>query len=102
MLSQVHSQPIKSDRTIAPTKILEFRSQYQSCRIRVPDLELPVAAILVDREYYSFFKAVQEASKVLAIVAKLGNRGDSTAITKTASGYAIWVIEPEANPVKPS
>ena len=102
MLSQVHSQPIKSDRTIAPTKILEFRSQYQSCRIRVPDLELPVAAILVDREYYSFFKAVQEASKVLAIVAKLGNRGDSTAITKTASGYAIWVMEPEANAVKPS
>ncbi len=102
MLSQVHSQPIKSDGTIAPTKILELRSQYQSCRIRVPDLELPVAAILVDREYYSFFKAVQEASKVLAIVAKLGNRGDSTAITKTASGYAIWVMEPEATAVKSS
>ena len=102
MLSQVHSQLTKNDRTVAPTKILEFRSQYQSCRIRVPDLELPVAAILVDREYYSFFKAVQEASKVLAILAKLGNRGDSTAITKTASGYAIWVIEPEANAVKTS
>ena len=102
MLSQVHSQPPKSDRTVAPTKILESRSQYQSCRVRVPDLELPVAAILVDREYYSFFKAAQEASKVLTIVAKLGNRGDSTAITKTASGYAIWVIEPEASPVKPS
>ncbi len=102
MLSQVHSLLSKSDRTVAPTKILELRSQYQSCRIRVPDLEMPVAAILVDREYYSFFKAVQEASKVLAIVAKLGNRGDSTAITKTASGYAIWVMEPEATAVKPS
>ena len=66
MLSQVHSQPPKSDRTVAPTKILESRSQYQSCRVRVPDLELPVAAILVDRDYYSFFKTVQEASKVLA------------------------------------
>ena len=32
----------------------------------MPDLELPVAAILVDRDYYSFFKTVQEASKVLA------------------------------------
>ena len=102
MLSQVHSQPPKSDRTVAPTKILESRSQYQSCRVRVPDLELPVAAILVDREYYSFFKAVKEAEKVLAIVAKLGNRGDSTAITKTGSGYAIWVIEPESDVVLPS
>ncbi|WP_445244174.1 hypothetical protein [Microcoleus sp. OTE_8_concoct_300] len=49
-----------------PTKIIEFRNHYQSCRIRVPYLGLPVAAILVDRDYYSFFKTVQEASKVLA------------------------------------
>ena len=100
MLSQVQSQPNKSDRKVAPTKILELRSQYQSCRIRVPDLEQPVAAILVDREYYSFFKAIKEAEKVLAIVAKLGNRGDSTAVTKTASGYAIWVMEFEAEAVR--
>ncbi|MGL5058987.1 MAG: hypothetical protein ACRC62_03310 [Microcoleus sp.] len=102
MLSQVHSQPTSSARTIALTKILECRSQYQSCRIRVPDLEQPMAAILVDSEYYSFFKAVKEAEKVLAIVAKLGSSGDATAITKTASGYAIWVREPEASAVKPS
>lgn len=102
MLSQVQSQPNKSDRTVAPTKILESRIQYKSCRIRVPDLTQPVAAILVDREYYSFFKALKEPEKVLATVAKLGNRGDSTAITKTASGYAIWVMEPEADAVSPS
>jgi hypothetical protein len=102
MLSQVQSQPTKSDRTVAPTKILESRIQYKSCRIRVPDLAQPVAAILVDREYYSFFKALKEPEKVLATVAKLGNRGDSTAITKTASGYAIWVMEPEADAVSPS
>ena len=102
MLSQVQSQPTKSDRTVAPTKILESRIQYKSCRIRVPDLTQPVAAILVDRQYYSFFKALKEPEKVLATVAKLGNRGDSTAITKTASGYAIWVMEPEADAVSPS
>lgn len=83
MLSQVSSQPTFSDGTIASTKILECRSQYQSCRIRVPDLEQPMAAILVDREYYSFFKAVKEPEKVLAIAAKLRNSGDTTAITRT-------------------
>ena len=57
---------LESDRTVAPTKIIEFRNHYQSCRIRVPYLELAVAAILVDRDYYSFFKTVQESSKVLA------------------------------------
>lgn len=72
MLSQVHSPSAKIDRTVAPNKILELRSQYQSCLIRVPDLELPVAAILIDREYYSFFKAFEEPSKVLAIAACVG------------------------------
>ena len=100
MLSQVQSQPNKSAPVVASTKVLELRTQYKSCRIRVPDLEQPVAAILVDREYYSFFQAIKEAEKVLAIVAKLGNRGDSTAITKTASGYAIWVMELEADAVR--
>lgn len=57
---------LESDRTVAPTKILEFRNHYQSCRIGVPDIELPVAAILVDRDYYSFFNAMPKVSKVLA------------------------------------
>jgi len=43
--------------------------------------------------YYSFFKDLKEAQKVLAIAAKLGNRGSKSAITKTESGYAIWVRE---------
>ncbi|NJK68707.1 MAG: hypothetical protein HC789_19830 [Microcoleus sp. CSU_2_2] len=102
MLSQVQSQPAKNDRPIAPTIILESRSQYQPCRILVPDLQQSVAAILVEGEYYSFFKALEEPEKVLAIVAKLGNRNDRTAITKIAKGYAIWVKEPEADAVKPS
>ncbi len=51
---------------MAPTKIIEFGNHYQSCRIRVPYLELPVAAILLDRDYYSFYKTVHEESKVLA------------------------------------
>ncbi len=46
--------------------------------------EQPVAAILVDREYYSFLISVKEAEKVLARAARLGNRGSPTAITKTA------------------
>ena len=72
MLSQVHSRLSKGDRAIAPTKILELRNQYQYCLIRMPDLELPVAAILVDREYYSLFKAFEKPSQVLAIAAYVG------------------------------
>ena len=70
----------------------------------MPDLELPVAAILVDREYYSFFKAVQEPSKVLACSRlSWGIGATGQRLLQQKRGYAIWVLEPEAhNVVKPS
>ncbi|HBW58218.1 MAG TPA: hypothetical protein DEF27_10595 [Oscillatoriales bacterium UBA8482] len=80
----------------APTKIIQSQNQYRTCQIKVPDLDKPVGAVCVDGEYYSFFKAVEAADKTLEIVAKLGKVGDSTVITKTPKGYAIWVQEPNA------
>ncbi|MEG5140420.1 MULTISPECIES: hypothetical protein [unclassified Microcoleus] len=70
----------------------------------MPDLELPVAAILVDREYYSFFKAVQEPSKVLACSRlSWGIGATQQQLLQQKRGYAIWVLEPEVhNVVKPS
>ncbi|MEG5207879.1 hypothetical protein QUB67_03040 [Microcoleus sp. ARI1-A1] len=70
----------------------------------MPDLELPVAAILVDREYYSFFKAVPEPSKVLACSRKCWGIGvTQQRLPKQKRSYAIWVREPEADAVvKPS
>lgn len=95
MLYQLNSGIALPTGSVATTKIIESPSQYRNCHITVPDLEQPVAAILVDGEFYSFFKAVKEAEKVLAIAAKLGNSGDRTVITKTPKGYVIWVKEPE-------
>lgn len=98
MFSQMQSQPKMQLSGPAATKVIESPDQYQSCHIRVPDLEKPVPAILVDQDYYSFFKAVKGGEKTLEIVAKLGKNGDSTAITKTANGYVVWVREPDAVP----
>jgi len=97
------SFPIQSDPNLksdspAPTKIIQSRSQYHPCHIRVPDLERPVPAIRVGREYYSFFKAVQSAEKTLKITAKLGNLGEDTVITQTPKAYIVWVKEPDASP----
>lgn len=96
MFSSVDSQPNLTEPGPAPTKIIQSQTQYRTCQIRVPDLQQPVPAIRVDNEFYSFFKAVEEAEKAFEIVAKLGNGGDSTVITKTPKGYAIWVKEPLA------
>lgn len=78
--------------------MLESRSQYRPCHVRVPDLNKRLAAILVDDKYYSFFRIEKDSQRALEITNKLTRRGDQTVITKTAKGYVIWVLEPEACP----
>ncbi|HLO47157.1 MAG TPA: hypothetical protein VK211_01830 [Kamptonema sp.] len=102
MLDRIESGIALPTGSVATTKIIESRSLYRHCHITVPDLEHPVPAILVDSEFYSFFKAVKDAEKVLAIAAKLGNSGDKTVITKNPKGYVIWVREPEGFSALPS
>lgn len=78
------------------TKILESRSQYSPCHIRVPDLDHRLAAIAVEGQYYSFFKIVKDRSQALEVAARLARRGDQTTITSTTKGEVVWVLEPEA------
>lgn len=79
------------------TQILESRTLYQTCRIKVPHLEQRLFAILVDDQYYSFFRAEKTKEKALEILAKLGHRLQKTVITKTEKGYVIWTLEPKVS-----
>lgn len=96
---KVSSQSTVQDLDLASSKILESREQYQTCRIKVPHLERRLFAILVNDEYYSFFRAEKTKEKVLEIMAKLGHRVQKTVIIKTEKGYVIWNWEPEASPL---
>ncbi len=85
----------------SPTcKILTSPGQYQTCLVRVPDLDEQLQAILMDGKYYGLFKAVENRQQALEIAARLGRRGDDTVITKTEQGEAVWVFEPEARQEK--
>jgi hypothetical protein len=87
-----------------PPEIFENRSQYQPCHIFVPDQDSRLPAVLVQGQYYSFFKMVKDRYQAIDISARLAQRGDKTVITKAAKGYAVWVLEPEAQlhtPAKP-
>jgi hypothetical protein len=85
------------DLDLTFSKILESREHYQTCRIKVPYLKRRLFAILVNGEYYSFFKAEPTKEKVLEIMAKLGDRLEKTVITKTEKGYVIWNWEPKVS-----
>lgn len=95
MLYQLEYETAFHAGSATPTKIIEFRSQYRHCHITVPDLEHPVAALFVEGEFYSFFKAVKDTQKAIEIATKMHKSGDKTVITKTPKGYVIWVREPE-------
>ncbi|WP_199296218.1 hypothetical protein [Trichocoleus sp. FACHB-591] len=79
-----------------PPRILESRTQYQPCHIRVPDLDARVAAIRVNGKFYSLLKLVKERQQALEIANRLANKGEEAVITATIKGDAIWVLEREA------
>lgn len=78
--------------------LLKSRNDYLLCHIRVPDLEKRLAAIAYANQYYSLFKTVDSLEDVARLGEKLGQRGEDVVITRTANGYGLWVLEPEAYP----
>lgn len=77
-------------------KLLFDRDLYTPCHVRVPDIDHRLSAIYVDNQFYSFLKIVPEAHKALNVVARLGKRDYTAAITQTRQGYAVWAHEPAA------
>ncbi|PZD74014.1 hypothetical protein C1752_01676 [Acaryochloris thomasi RCC1774] len=80
-----------------PPKILRSRKAYRTCHIYVPDSADRLAAISTGSHLYSFFRALTDREKAIAVVTKLFKKGESTVITCTPKAYVIWVLEPEAS-----
>jgi len=77
-------------------RILESRNEYRACHVRVPDLDKPLAALMVDGRFYGLFKIVDTQPQALDIAARLGRKGNDAVITRVAQGYSVWVLELEA------
>lgn len=96
-------EPIKTDPM--PTKkrsesglwrILESEREYQTCQIRVPDVAKPLAAICVDRQYYSFMSMVKTEEQAIDLAERLAKKGNPTLITVNDRNCAVWVLESDA------
>lgn len=70
--------------------------EFCTCHICVPDSNERMAAIMFNKQYYSFFKSVKDREKALSVVAKLQEKDNNALIVKTPKGYTIWVLEPTA------
>lgn len=83
-------------------QILSDRSQYKPCRINVPDLDHPIAAIRFNERYYSLFQVFTDSQRAETIAQRLSKRGDEVIITPTPKGSAVWVEEAQGSPVSRS
>jgi hypothetical protein len=81
-------------------RILESRSQYRSCHLQLPDLDERLPGISVGHSLYSFLKSEQNQSRALEKAENLSRKGDHPILTKTPKGYVIWVLEPDAQPLR--
>jgi hypothetical protein len=74
--------------------LLTDNQAYDLCRLQVPDVAKPLAAIAYRNRYYSIFKRDGDAAKLLEITAKLARRGDETLMTLTDQTYVLGLLEP--------
>lgn len=75
--------------------------EYRTCHICLPDSNERLAAIVFNKQYYSFFKSVKDRAKALSVVAKLNKKNNQALIAKNPKGYSIWVLEPTADLSRP-
>jgi hypothetical protein len=86
--------PLQTD---TPYRLLQSRSQYQSCHIRVPDIEERLPAILLDQKFYSFFRVVFDEEQLLSMVTKFDQQAQELIVTRVTKGYALWLLESTAH-----
>lgn len=71
------------------------------CHIALPDTPKPTSAIFYEGRYYAyvkFFPNVETARQKADLMAK---RGNSVILTRVPKGLVLWVLEPDAEPIKP-
>jgi hypothetical protein len=74
-------------------KLVLAKGDYQTCHIMLRDTEEKIAAVMVNDQYYSFFKTVKDRDKALEILRRLYDNGNAAIITQAARAYALWTLE---------
>ncbi|UZQ55481.1 hypothetical protein OOK60_05250 [Trichothermofontia sichuanensis B231] len=68
--------------------------------VQVPDLGQSLQAVEVSGEYYSLFRLERTVDRLFEIVAKITQQGDVTIVFEASQGYAVCVLEPDAQPIQ--
>ncbi len=83
---------------VVACKLLTYKGQYNSCQIKVPDVDAKLSAIEVDCQYFSLFRRFEHAEAAISALHKLAKQGGEVlALTKQKNnGYIMWALELDA------
>ncbi|WP_346293767.1 hypothetical protein [Sphaerothrix gracilis] len=76
--------------------VIIFPGQYQRCRVQVPRLPEQLYAIEFDEQFYSLLSAGIPKNEALEAVDQLAQENRAAILTRMNQGYAVWVLEPQA------
>lgn len=82
---------------VAACKLLTYKGQYNTCHIKVPDVDARLPAVKIDSQYYSLFRRFDHADAAMKALHKLAKKGDELALMKQGTTrYVMWALEPKA------
>jgi hypothetical protein len=76
--------------------------QVKRCHIVLPDDPKPTGAIIYGNRYYAYVRAFPSQDAAERGAQRLLAKGNQVVLTTTHKGLVLWVLEPEAQPVRPS
>jgi len=71
------------------------------CHVFLPGESKPTSAIHYDGQFYvyvKFFPAMEAARQKAELMVE---RGNAVILTRVPKGLVLWVLEPDAQPIKP-
>lgn len=71
------------------------------CHILLPDESKPTSAIYYDGQFYAYVKFFSTTEAARQKAELMARRGNSVILTRVSKGLVLWVLEPDAQPVKP-
>lgn len=81
-------------------KVIVFPGQYQRCRIQIPQRQEQLYAIEFNEQFYSLLSAGIPKEDALSAVEQLTQEKRVAILTRMNQGYAVWVLESEAQRIQ--
>lgn len=70
------------------------------CHVLLPDMPKPIGAIAYQEQYYIYVRCFPTVEIARRKAEMMTQRGNTVLLTRTPKGLVLWVLEPDAKPIR--